>query len=89
MTRAWSVCGSRRLLASTARASSISFWVRWLMKIGWLRQNTLTICPAAIGARSISTGAPAATVEASGFICVMSGTSAAAVPTAATAPVAI
>src|SRR5258708_10769310 len=58
------------------------------MKIGWLRQNTLTICPAAIGPRSISTGAPAATVEASGFICVMSGTSAAAVPTAATAPVA-
>src|SRR5258708_26415744 len=59
------------------------------MKIGWLRQNTLTICPAAIGPRSISTGAPAATVEASGFICVMSGTSAAAVPTAATEPVAI
>src|SRR5260370_41176447 len=56
------------------------------MKIGWLRQNTLTIWPAAIGARSISTGAPAATVEASGFICAMSGTIAAAVPTAATAP---
>ena len=50
LTRASSVCGSGRLLVSTARASSISFWVRWLMKIGLLRQNTLTICPAAIGA---------------------------------------
>ena len=59
------------------------------MKIGLERQNTLTICPSAMGARSISTGAPAAIVEASGFICAISGTKAAAPPTAATAPVAI
>ena len=45
------------------------------MKIGLPRQNTLMICPSAIGARSTSIGAPAAIVEASGFICAISGTS--------------
>src|SRR5215471_5568876 len=45
--------------------------------------------PSAIGARSTSIGAPAAMVEASGFIWAMSGTSAAAAPIVATAPVAI
>ena len=56
------------------RASSISFLVRWLMKIGLPRQNTLMTCPSAIGPRSTSIGAPAAIVEASGFICAISGT---------------
>src|SRR5258708_3566068 len=44
-------------------------------------------CPSAIGARSTSIGAPAAIVEASGFICETSGHTVAAAPTAATAPV--
>ena len=59
------------------------------MKIGLPRQNTLMTWPSAIGARSTSIGAPAAMVEASGFICAISGTSAAAAPTAPTAPVAM
>src|SRR5271165_3138995 len=42
-----------------------------------------------MGARSMSTGAPAAMVEASGFICWISGTSVAAAPTAPTVAVAI
>src|SRR4051812_10907369 len=45
-------------------------------------------CPSAIGARSTSIGAPAAMVEASGFIWETSGHTVAAAPTAATAPVA-
>src|SRR5437588_11320054 len=45
-------------------------------------------CPSAIGVRSTSIGAPAAIVEASGFIWETSGHTVAAVPTAATAPVA-
>src|SRR5436305_4230982 len=45
-------------------------------------------CPSAIGARSTSIGAPAAIVEASGFIWETSGHTVAAEPTAATAPVA-
>src|ERR1700730_2601827 len=44
--------------------------------------------PEAIGARSTSIGAPAAMVEASGFIWEMKGQSVAAPPTAAAAPVA-
>src|SRR6266404_9868957 len=44
--------------------------------------------PSAIGARSTSIGAPAAIVEASGFIWETSGHTVAAAPTAATAPVA-
>src|SRR5437588_115876 len=58
------------------------------MKIGLPRQNTLMSCPSAIGARSTSIGAPAAMVEASGFIWETSGHTVAAAPTAATAPVA-
>ena len=69
-------------------ALAMSSLVRWKMKIGFERQNTLTIWPAASGARSISTGAPAAMVEASGFICPISGASTAAAPTAPTAAVA-
>src|SRR5712675_2778384 len=88
LTRASSGCGSGRLLTGTARASSISFLVRWLMKIGLPRQNTLMSCPSAIGARSTSIGAPAAMVEASGFIWETNGQSAATPPTAAAAPVA-
>src|ERR1700736_5641525 len=45
-------------------------------------------CPSAIGARSTSIGAPAAIVEASGFIWETSGHTVAAPPTAAAAPVA-
>src|SRR4051812_35963319 len=45
-------------------------------------------CPSAIGARSTSIGAPAAMVEASGFIWDTSGQTTAAAPTAAAAPVA-
>src|SRR6185295_12210705 len=45
-------------------------------------------CPEAIGVRSPSIGAPAAIVEASGFIWETSGHTVAAAPTAATAPVA-
>src|SRR6478672_8645437 len=45
-------------------------------------------CPSAIGVRSTSIGAPAAIVEASGFIWEMKGQSVAAPPTAAAAPVA-
>src|ERR1700731_1648618 len=45
-------------------------------------------CPEAIGVSSPSIGAPAAIVEASGFICEMNGQSVAAPPTAAAAPVA-
>src|SRR3954471_3817516 len=45
-------------------------------------------CPSAIGVRSTSIGAPAATVAASGFIWAMNGQTVAAVPPAATAPVA-
>ena len=87
LTRFWSVSGSGRLATLTLRASSISFWLRLKMKIGFERQNTLIIWPSAIGARSTSIGAPAATVEASGFIWEMSGTKAAAAPTAPTAAV--
>src|SRR5215471_20110340 len=46
------------------------------------------IWPSAIGVRSTSMGTPAAIVEASGFICAISGTSVAAAPMAPTAPVA-
>src|SRR4051794_18222132 len=45
-------------------------------------------CPEAIGVRSTSIGAPAAIVDASGFIWETSGHTVAAAPTAATAPVA-
>src|SRR6201990_3178289 len=45
-------------------------------------------CPSAIGVRSTSIGAPAAIVDASGFICETSGQTTAAAPTAAAAPVA-
>src|ERR1700709_1761360 len=58
------------------------------MKIGLLRQNTLMSWPSVIGARSTSIGAPAAMVEASGFIWDTSGQTTAAAPTAAAAPVA-
>src|SRR6266581_3472820 len=58
------------------------------MKIGLPRQNSLMSCPAAIGGRSTSIGAPAAMVEASGFIWETNGQSAATPPTAAAAPVA-
>src|SRR3982074_2404155 len=45
-------------------------------------------CPEAIGVRSTSIGAPAAIVDASGFIWETNGQSAAAPPTAAAHPVA-
>src|SRR5947209_967682 len=45
-------------------------------------------CPEAIGVRSTSIGAPAAIVEASGFIWEMNGQAVKTVPTAAAAPVA-
>src|SRR5437899_6552213 len=45
-------------------------------------------CPDAIGVRSTSIGAPAAIVEASGFIWETKGQSVARLPTAAAAPVA-
>src|SRR5712672_4513556 len=45
-------------------------------------------CPSAIGVRSTSIGAPAAIVEASGFIWEINGQRVATPPTAATAPVA-
>src|ERR1700722_612895 len=45
-------------------------------------------CPEAIGVRSTSIGAPAAIVEASGFIWEMNGPSVARQPTAAADPVA-
>src|SRR5215475_12878618 len=45
-------------------------------------------CPSAIGVRSTSIGAPAAIVEASGFIWETNGQSVARPPTVATAPVA-
>src|SRR6478672_8723955 len=45
-------------------------------------------CPVAIGVKSTSFGAPAAIVAASGFIWATNGQMVAAVPTAATAPVA-
>src|ERR1700731_4542834 len=45
-------------------------------------------CPVAIGVRSTSIGAPAAIVDASGFIWEMRGQSVATPPTAAAAPVA-
>src|ERR1700751_1220880 len=45
-------------------------------------------CPSAIGARSTSIGAPAAIVEASGFIWETKGQSETTPPTAAAAPVA-
>src|SRR4051812_9999233 len=59
------------------------------MNMGLLRQNTLMVCPSGMGARSTSIGAPAAIVEASGFICATMGQSAPAAPMAATVPVAI
>src|SRR5918992_984528 len=59
------------------------------MKIGFPRQNTLITWPSAIGVKSTSIGAPAAMVEASGFICAISGTSAAAAPTVPNAAVAM
>ena len=55
----------------------------------WPRQTTLITCPTAIAARSTSSGAPVAKVDASGFICATSGHVAAAAPVAATAAVAI
>src|SRR5215813_9684720 len=45
-------------------------------------------CPSAIGAKSTSMGAPAAIVDASGFIWETKGHSEASPPTAAAAPVA-
>src|SRR6187455_2270322 len=45
-------------------------------------------CPSATGLRSTSIGAPAAMVDASGFIWEIKGQSVAAPPTAAAAPVA-
>src|ERR1700710_2217697 len=45
-------------------------------------------CPSAIGVRSTSIGAPAAMVEASGFIWETNGQTVASPPTAAAAPVA-
>ena len=59
------------------------------MKIGLPRQNTLITWPAATGVRSTSIGAPAAMVEASGFIWAISGHATAASPTAPTIPVAM
>src|SRR5690348_14884392 len=59
------------------------------MKIGLPRQNTLITWPSAIGVRSTSIGAPAAMVEASGFICETSGTAAKPAAMAPTAPVAM
>src|SRR6516225_4240236 len=56
--------------------------------MGLPRQNTLMSWPSAIGDRSTSIGAPAAMVEASGFIWAMKGHSVASPPTAAAAPVA-
>src|SRR5215475_11506750 len=56
--------------------------------MGLPRQNTLMSCPSAIGDRSTSIGAPAAIVEASGFIWDTKGQSVATPPTAAAAPVA-
>src|SRR5260370_37128573 len=56
--------------------------------MGLPRQNTLMSCPSAIGARSTSIGAPAAIVEASGFIWETNGQSVANPPTAAAHPVA-
>src|SRR6202012_4038944 len=56
--------------------------------MGLERQNTLMACPSAIGVRSTSIGAPAAMVEASGFIWETSGQSVATPPSAAGAPVA-
>jgi hypothetical protein len=44
--------------------------------------------PSAIGVRSTSTGAPAAIVDASGFICAINGTNVAAKPMVTAAPVA-
>src|ERR1700754_4395754 len=58
------------------------------MKIGLPRQNTLMSWPSAIGDRSTSIGAPAAMVEASGFIWETKGHSAASPETPAAAPVA-
>ena len=57
-TSHWSWPGLTRVLVGLrigqavdvdVRASSISFLVRWLMKIGLPRQNTLMTCPSAIG----------------------------------------
>src|SRR5215468_3214982 len=56
--------------------------------MGLPRQNTLMSWPSAIGERSTSIGAPAAIVEASGFIWEMKGQSETTPPTAAAAPVA-
>src|SRR5215475_2731866 len=56
--------------------------------MGLPRQNTLMSCPSAIGDRSTSIGAPAAIVEASGFIWETNGQRVAKPPTAAAAPVA-
>ena len=66
-TRDWSVAGSGRSLSGTARASSISFCVRWPMKTGLPRHFTVTICPTGILLMSTSVEA-SASVEASGFI---------------------
>src|SRR5258707_4388768 len=59
-----------------------------MMKLGLPRQNTLMSCPEAIGVRSTSIGAPAAIVDASGFIWETNGQSVATPPTAAAHPVA-
>src|ERR1700719_123980 len=87
-TRAESGAGSCNVCQFTSRALSMSRLLRWKIKIGLLRQNTLTIWPSAMGARLTSSGPPAAMVEASGSIWPISGTRAAAAPTAATVPVA-
>ncbi len=71
-TRDSSLAGSRNSLKGTARASSISFGVRWLMKIGLPRHFTVTICPSAILAISTSVE-EAASVVASGLIWSISG----------------
>src|SRR5215813_786233 len=88
LMRSLSACGSGRLASGTLWASSISFLVRWLTKIGLPRQNTLMTWPSAMGVRSTSMGTPAAIVEASGFIWAISGTSVAPAPIAPTAAVA-
>src|ERR1700747_940649 len=56
--------------------------------MGLPRQNPLMSCPSAIGLRSTSIGAPAAIVEASGFIWDMNGQAVKMLPPAAAGPVA-
>jgi hypothetical protein len=83
-----SVCGSGSVATSTSTASSICFLVRLHDEDRLAAPEHLDVLSSGDRREIDSIGAPAAMVEASGFIWEISGQATAAAPTAATEPVA-